>query len=380
MNSMRLILFTILFCLGFGAIAQQASPPFSDNDRPVFENTFLIDNLGTNSQGADLTLRIHNTAPFGECKDRVNCPASVIVSGATGNVNMPVDVNVRSLHVGKNPVIDATGKWVGAPTGLQGPKGERGEAGPQGAQGLKGEAGQQGPKGDPGEQGPIGPRGEPGAEGKSGPVGPKGDKGEPGKGCFYDEQAKKIVCADGTSIDIAAFKGPKGDAGPAGPRGVQGPKGDKGDPGEHGQGCWYDDRRIPKIVCGDGSSIPIESLKGAAGERGPIGLQGPKGERGEMGPQGPKGDPGPRGTFSSCREVRTVLDAQSWALINAYAECGSDEIVTGGGCAAATNNGVTLKSFGPVAGQARYFCSADRDTGRRPLWGDLEAVAICCKK
>ncbi len=191
MKTQRSILFIAIFCLAFAAIGQTVST-FSDNETPIFENTFLIDNIGTNSRGADLTLRIHKEAPFGNCTDKVNCPASMIISGSTGSVNMPVDVNVGSLHVGKNPVIDATGKWVGPISGLQGPKGEKGDMGPQGPvgpQGAKGdpgvsglpgptgETGAQGLKGDLGEAGPIGAQGIQGAEGKPGP---KGDKGDPG--------------------------------------------------------------------------------------------------------------------------------------------------------------------------------------------------------
>ncbi|WP_141732441.1 collagen-like protein [Oligoflexus tunisiensis] len=376
MNSFRLILFAAIFCLGFAVFAQQTAPLFSDNESPTFENTYLIDNIGTNSKGGDLTLRIHKTAPFGECKDRVNCPASVIVSGATGNVNMPVDVNVRSLHVGKNPVIDATGKWVGLPTGLQGPqgpKGEKGEPGPQGPQGPKGQAGSQGLKGDRGEPGPAGPKGEPGPqgnEGKPGSAGPKGDKGnkgepgDPGRGCSYDNQAQKIVCADGSSIEVAALKGPKGD---------QGPKGDKGDMGEPGQGCWYDDRRNPKIVCADGSSISIEELRGPQGERGPMGptgAQGPKGNTGPMGPQGPKG------TVGSCRSVSAETTVLHTAEVSAF--CGSGEILVGGGCHITSGSGVQLQTSTPVIEDATWFCEWIWKSGVSPQIKGT-AVAICCK-
>src|SRR6478735_678138 len=130
-NSLRLIFLTVLFSITFGVAAQQPVPPFSDNENPVFENTYLIDNISNNSVGADLTLRINKKAPF-DCKTKKDCPASVIVSNASGNVNIPVAVNVGSLHVGKNQVIDSTGKWVGPSTGL---------SGPQGLQGPKGDTG-----------------------------------------------------------------------------------------------------------------------------------------------------------------------------------------------------------------------------------------------
>lgn len=282
--------------LGFGVFADETPPPFSDNENPVFGNTYLIDNIGTNSKGADLTLRILKTAPLGECKDAIDCPASVIVSGATGNVNMPVDVNVRSLYVGKNPVIDFDGNWIGSPTGLIGPKGPKGDAG------------------------------------SPGPSGPKGDKGEPGEGCWYDDKAQRINCADGTWIEIAALKGQKGDKGD---RGFEGPRG------------------------------PI----------GPQGIQGPKGDKGD---KGDKGETGPRGTISSCRDVTYILPKQLSSQLLASADCNEDEVMLGGGCSVTAFG--ELRSSIPEFSRGRYHCSAWRKDGAQALWGELTAYAVCCKK
>lgn len=57
------------------------------------------------------------------------------------------------LSIGGGLVIDATGQWVGDPTGLVGP------AGPQGPQGVQGPQGPQGAQGPQGPQGPAGPSG-----------------------------------------------------------------------------------------------------------------------------------------------------------------------------------------------------------------------------
>jgi hypothetical protein len=401
MNSFRLILFAAILCLGFAAFAQQTAPLFSDNESPTFESTYLIDNIGTNSKGGDLTLRIHKTAPFGECKDRVNCPPSVIVSGATGNVNMPVDVNVRSLHVGKIPVIDATGKWVGPSTGLIGPKGDKGDPGIPGPKGDKGDAGPEGPRGErgfdgamgpagpkgdkgdpgtPGEKGeagspgPRGERGERGPEGATGPAGAKGDKGDPGRpgeGCWYNDQLQRINCGE-TWIEIANLKGPKGDSGSAGPKGDRGDRGDKGDKGDRGipgEGCWYDDQ-AQRINCAGGTWIPITLLKGPQGERGPMGLTGPKGNTGSMGPQGPKG------TVGSCRSVSAEVSI--FQMTEVSASCDSGEILIGGGCHITGGIGVQLQTSAPIIEELTYACEWIWKSGVSPLVKGT-AVATCCK-
>lgn len=61
--------------------------------------------------------------------------------------------------------------WIDAASGVQGPKGEKGDTGPQGSQG---ERGPQGPKGDTGAQGPAGQDGAQGAIGATGPAGADG--------------------------------------------------------------------------------------------------------------------------------------------------------------------------------------------------------------
>ena len=54
--------------------------------------------------------------------------------------------------------------WIDAASGIQGPKGEKGDTGPQG---LIGETGPQGPAGQDGAQGATGAIGPAGADGKS---------------------------------------------------------------------------------------------------------------------------------------------------------------------------------------------------------------------
>ena len=83
---------------------------------------------------------------------------------------------------------DPVYKWVylgdfSGATGIQGPKGDKGDQGIQGPQGPKGDTGEQGiqgPKGDKGDQGIQGPQGEQGIQGIQGPKGDTGERGQNG--------------------------------------------------------------------------------------------------------------------------------------------------------------------------------------------------------
>jgi len=70
-------------------------------------------------------------------------------------------VVAAQVKVGNRLVIDKEAKWVGDPSGLQGPQGEKG------AQGVPGEKGDPGPNGNPGVAGPPGPKGDQGPPGTS---------------------------------------------------------------------------------------------------------------------------------------------------------------------------------------------------------------------
>ena len=93
------------------------------------------------------------------------------------------DIHPNTVSIGASPVIDSTGRWVGLPTGLQGPTGPQGPVGPQGPQGLPGLQGPVGPIGPTGLQGPTGltgPAGPTGPQGLTGPTGPIGPEGPAG--------------------------------------------------------------------------------------------------------------------------------------------------------------------------------------------------------
>jgi hypothetical protein len=78
------------------------------------------------------------------------------------------DIHPSGVYIDSTPVIDATGKWVGDPTGLQGPQGQ---TGPQGPPGPVGPVGPQGITGAAGPQGSMGPQGPAGPQGPIGPTG-----------------------------------------------------------------------------------------------------------------------------------------------------------------------------------------------------------------
>lgn len=98
-------------------------------------------------------------------------PYAVVAGNAIGAIT-PASVSINGTMV-----IDETGKWVGDPTGLQGPTGPTGPAGPMGATGPTGPVG---PVGPVGPTGPTGPAGATGPTGPTGPIGPTGATGPAG--------------------------------------------------------------------------------------------------------------------------------------------------------------------------------------------------------
>ena len=100
----------------------------------------------------------------------VSVPFALVTASLYGGPVVAQNVAILVNGV-STPVIDATGRWVGNPTGLVGPVGP---AGPAGAAGVAGIQGPQGPVG------PVGPAGAQGIQGLAGPVGPQGVAGPAG--------------------------------------------------------------------------------------------------------------------------------------------------------------------------------------------------------
>jgi hypothetical protein len=137
---------------------------------------FLFD--GSSSNRPRLSCRAANALSFSQTDLILDADRSIRSTGdlslsATGKLTISSAISVHGdltilgqLQVGDQPVIDTAGRWVGDPTGLQGPQGEKGA---------------QGPKGDTGEPGP---KGEQGAKGE------KGDRGSPGVSAWYEDPGR----------------------------------------------------------------------------------------------------------------------------------------------------------------------------------------------
>jgi hypothetical protein len=119
----------------------------------------------------------------------------------------------NGITVGTTVIVDSSGAWVGANTGLVGATGLTGPSGSNGAIGATGLTGPTGPTGAQGATGVTGPSGSAGVAGPTGPTGPVGPSGPTGP-----------TGATGT----VGPTGPTGLTGPTGPTGPSGPTGATG--------------------------------------------------------------------------------------------------------------------------------------------------------
>ncbi|MGK0360476.1 MAG: hypothetical protein ACI9U2_002789 [Bradymonadia bacterium] len=130
-----------------------------------------------------------------------------------------LDVSGRDIHpgtvsIGNVMVIDAAGRWVGAPIGQVGPAGPVGASGADGAAGPAGAAGARGDVGAPGAAGAMGARGEAGVvgvPGEVGPIGPRGLLGVPGAQGVRGVQGEQGIQGD------VGIQGVPGAVGPSDP-------------------------------------------------------------------------------------------------------------------------------------------------------------------
>ena len=234
------------------------------------------------------------------------------------------DITPKSVSIcDVGAVIDATGAWVGDPTGLQGPQGDIGPIGPAGPQGDIGLTGPAGPQGDIGLTGPAGPQGDIGLTGPTGPqgdigltgpTGPQGDIGLTGPTGPQGDIGLTGPTGPQGDIGLTGPTGPQGDIGLTGPTGPQGdigltgPTGPQGDIGLTGPTGPQGDIGLtgPTGPQGDiGLTGPV-GADGAQGPQGDIGLTGPAGPQGDIGLTGPVGPEGPPGPTASYYNVITV--------------------------------------------------------------------------
>jgi len=190
-------------------------------------------------------------------------PYAIAAADVTG------DIHPTSVSIAGQTVIDATGKWVGATTGLVGPTGATGPAGP------------------------AGPTGEKGVTGATGATGPAGDKGATGA------------------------TGPQGLAGSSGPQGVAGPAGATGAPGTPGATGATGPAGVPCSGCVNAASLAAGAVGTAALAAGSV--------------TAAKIAPGSIGLSTVIRYSNDVT-VPYFNLGDAYAYCAAGETILSGGC------------------------------------------------
>ncbi|MFO0589012.1 MAG: hypothetical protein U0441_15790 [Polyangiaceae bacterium] len=156
-----------------------AVPAYSESLDVTFDDGYYSVTIGTvnpiksflDGSTKYLGIAVGNDAEMTPRSAVQSVPYAVLAGDVTGAIHP------TSVTVGGTQVIDATGKWVGDPTGLVGPTGPAGPAGPAGPQGPAGADGPVGPQGPQGPQGPMGLTGPQGIQGLTGATGPAGSPG-----------------------------------------------------------------------------------------------------------------------------------------------------------------------------------------------------------
>lgn len=173
------LVFTVYDSGGAIVWQEQHDVTFTDGYYAVELGTITPFDLAALGGSGDLEMGIKvGTDPELSPRAPVNSvPFALLSNDAIG------DIHPNTVSVNGSTVIDASGNWVGSPTGLIGPAGPAGPAGAIGPQGPQGDPGPTGPIGATGPQGPVGPAGPQGIQGIQGIpgiVGPQGPIGTPG--------------------------------------------------------------------------------------------------------------------------------------------------------------------------------------------------------
>lgn len=230
--------------------------------------------LGNGWSGVIANLTTGVEGPKGEKGE-----AGAVWFNGDGNPNSSLITGVRVDDLFLNNKTGQVYKYT--TTGWQGPIANL-------TTGIEGPMGPMGPKGNQGESGvagPVGPKGEQGPQGVSGPQGPRGDKGDRGEQGIQGIQGPQ---------GLQGPQGEKGDPGLMGDRGEKGEKGEKGETGPQGI-IGLTGARGDKGDKGDPGVKGDQGEQGKTGEKGDVGERGPRGEKGEQGLLGPVGPAGPQG-------------------------------------------------------------------------------------
>jgi hypothetical protein len=133
-------------------------------------------------------LKVNDDPELMPREEVTSVPHALEAGDATG------DIHPATITVDGRQIVDASGRWVGEPTGLQGPRGDPGPPGETGPAGARGLPGAKGDRGDPG------PRGEPGPKGDPGPAGPGG---VPCVGCVTSASLAANTILGALSVETA---------------------------------------------------------------------------------------------------------------------------------------------------------------------------------
>src|SRR5207244_8438117 len=136
-----------------GTTTLAAGSAFDTNS--VGGNVILQSGYGDTTKGYISLQTFQGGYPFQSPAERMRITAEGNVGIGTTTPAAKLDIN-GNVAIAGNVVIDATGHWVGSPTGLSGPTGP---TGPTGATGSPGTHGTNGTNGTNGATGPTGPTG-----------------------------------------------------------------------------------------------------------------------------------------------------------------------------------------------------------------------------
>ena len=181
-------------------VARGGEPVFEETHRAVeiIEGYYAIavgsvrDFDGNRFFNLWLTIRIGNSG-FVEPRIPISKVPAAFVADVASNLVPTANLDVATVAIGGEVVIDQNGRWVGNPTGLRGP------------QGVQGDQGEVGPRGPQGPQGPQGIQGDRGVDGVAGEQGAQGERGSPDTP--LDVRAKLQVDGAGSGIDSDLLDG-----------------------------------------------------------------------------------------------------------------------------------------------------------------------------
>ena len=300
------------------------------------------------------------------------------------------------LYVSGSQVINSSGAWTGASTGLKGevgPQGSTGAQGPQGAtgpQGQKGATGATGPQGATGAQGGTGLQGDTGPQGLQGGTGATGSKGQKGEiGAQGPQGGTGLQGSQGATGDKGATgaQGPQGDKGATGAQGPQGstgatgatgPQGQKGATGAQGAtgpqgsqgGTGAQGQKGATGSTGSTGATGPQGSQGGQGQKGATGAQGPQGS---TGPTGPSGNPFPGGTFSGDITTKNIIATGPSGTYNV----GSSSVKFGTMYANTFNGTATSAQYADLA--ERYESDKALEPGTVVCFGGEKEVTACAE-